>query len=59
LDALKNNYVYLSNPKDFNDPFDCNRNLIIEKQKEIQEWQYVEKLMIFQKLEYLVFRRME
>jgi len=21
LDALENNYVYLSNPKDFNDPF--------------------------------------
>jgi len=44
LDSLKKNYVYLSNPKDFNDPFDCNRNLIIEHQKEIEEWQYVETL---------------
>jgi hypothetical protein len=44
LDSLKNDYVYLSNPKDFNDPFDCNRNLIIEKQKEIEKWQYVETL---------------
>jgi len=44
LDSLRNDYVYLSNPKDFNDPFDCNRNLIIEKQKEIEDWQYVETL---------------
>jgi hypothetical protein len=44
LDSLKNNYVYLSNPKDFNDPFDCNRNLIIQKKKEIKEWEYVETL---------------
>jgi hypothetical protein len=44
LDSLKNDYVYLSNPKDFNDPFDCNRNLIIQKQKEIKEWEYVETL---------------
>lgn len=28
LDALFNNYFYLSNPGDFNDPFDCNINLI-------------------------------
>lgn len=44
LDSLKNDYVYLSNPKDFNDTFDCNRNLIIEKQKEIEDLQYVETL---------------
>ena len=31
LDCLENDYIYLSNPKDFNDPFDCNRNLIAEK----------------------------
>ena len=28
LDALMNNYFYLSNPRDFNDPFDCNVNLV-------------------------------
>ena len=44
IDGLKNDYIYLSNPKDFNDPFDCNRNLIVEKQKELQDWQYVESL---------------
>lgn len=44
LDGLENNYVYLSNPKDFNDPFDCNRNLILEKQKKLRNWQYVETL---------------
>jgi len=44
LDSLKNDYVYLSNPKNFNDPFDCNRNLIIEEQKKIEKWQYVETL---------------
>jgi hypothetical protein len=44
IDSLENNYVYLSNPKDFNDPFDCNRNLIIEKQKEIKDWEYIESL---------------
>jgi hypothetical protein len=44
LDSLKNNYVYLNNPINFNDPFDCNRNLIIEKQKQINEWEYVETL---------------
>ena len=25
LDSLLKGYVYSSNPKDFNDPFDCNR----------------------------------
>lgn len=44
LDSLQNDYFYLSNPKDFNDPFDCNRNLIEEKQKRLKDWQYVERL---------------
>jgi hypothetical protein len=44
IDSLEKNYLHLSNPKDFNDPFDCNRNLIEEEQKELHEWQYVEKL---------------
>ena len=39
IDNLQNDYIYLSNPKDFNDPFDCNRNLIIEKQKQLRNWQ--------------------
>jgi len=34
LDAIQNNYFFLSNPKDFNDPFDCNYNLIKEQQKD-------------------------
>lgn len=44
IDSLENDYIYLSNPKDFNDPFDCNRNLIAEKQKELRNWEYVERL---------------
>ena len=44
IDSLKNGYIYLSNPKDFNDPFDCNRNLIFEQRKELKDWQYVERL---------------
>ncbi|SEA52592.1 Protein of unknown function [Flavobacterium gillisiae] len=44
IDSLENDYIYLSNPKDFNDPFDCNRNLIAEKQKELRDWQYIERL---------------
>lgn len=44
INNLQNDYIYLSNPKDFNDPFDCNRNLIIEKQKQLRNWQYVEQL---------------
>jgi len=43
IDSLENDYIYLSNPKDFNDPFDCNRNLIIEERKEINDWQYIER----------------
>lgn len=34
IDALEKCYFYLTNPKDFNDPFDCSRNLIMEQQKE-------------------------
>lgn len=44
IDGLQNDYIYLNNPKDFNDPFDCSRNLIIENQKQLKEWQYVESL---------------
>lgn len=44
IDSLENDYIYLSNPKDFNDPFDCNRNLITEQRKELRDWQYVERL---------------
>lgn len=44
IDSLENDYIYLSNPKDFNDPFDCNRNLITEQRKELMDWQYVERL---------------
>lgn len=44
LDALKNSYFYLSNPKDFNDPFDCNRNLILEEQRELKDCEYIELL---------------
>ena len=28
IEALLNHYFYLSNPGDFNDPFDCNVNLV-------------------------------
>lgn len=41
LDALEKGYFYLNNPKDFNDPFDCNYNLITENQKELRDWEYV------------------
>lgn len=34
LDALEKGYFYLSNPLNFNDPFDCCNNLIIEKQRD-------------------------
>lgn len=44
IDALDNSYIYLSNPKSFNDPFDCNRNLIKEGQKKLEDWDYVESL---------------
>jgi hypothetical protein len=44
IESLEKDYIYLSNPKDFNDPFDCNRNLIKERQKELSEWDYVEIL---------------
>lgn len=32
IDALYRNYFFLSNPKEFNDPFDCNLNLIEDLQ---------------------------
>ncbi len=32
IDAIKNSYLYLNNPVEFNDPFDCTYNLIQEKQ---------------------------
>jgi hypothetical protein len=41
LDALEKAYFYLNNPKDFNDPFDCNYNLITENQRDLQDWEYV------------------
>lgn len=41
LDALEKGYFYLSNPKDFNDPFDCNYNLITENQRNLRDWEYV------------------
>lgn len=28
VDALINHYIYANHPREFNDPFDCNRNLI-------------------------------
>ncbi len=34
LDALKDGYFQINNPKNFNDPFDCCNNLIIEKQND-------------------------
>lgn len=34
LDALEHNYFHLNNPLNFNDPFDCCNNLIVEKQKD-------------------------
>ena len=40
LDALEKAYFYLNNPKDFNDPFDCNYNLITENQRDLQDWEY-------------------
>lgn len=44
LDGLENGYFYLCNPRYFNDPFDCNRNLIIENQKDLNDWDYVQLL---------------
>jgi hypothetical protein len=35
LDALEQGYFYLNNPLNFNDPFDCCNNLIIEKQRDL------------------------
>jgi len=36
LDALLNHYLYLANPSDFNDPFDCNLNLVEDMDK--KDW---------------------
>lgn len=33
IDSLLRNYFYLSNPSDFNDPFDCNLNLVKTNEK--------------------------
>ena len=44
IDAFQNGYFYLSNPKHFNDPFDCSKNLIFENQRELKDWEYVESL---------------
>ncbi|MES2240627.1 MAG: DUF2971 domain-containing protein [Bacteroidota bacterium] len=41
LDAIKNGYFFLSNPKEFNDPFDCSRNFIIENRKDFIDGEYV------------------
>jgi len=32
VEAIKDSYLYLNNPSEFNDPFDCTYNLIEEKQ---------------------------
>jgi hypothetical protein len=47
LDSLLNNYFYLSNPGDFNDPFDCNINLI-----ENNDLFEIDKLNIVQRNKY-------
>lgn len=44
IDSLEKDYFYLSNSKDFNDPFDCNRNLIFENQKELKNFDQVDSL---------------
>jgi hypothetical protein len=44
MDSIENDYFYLSNPRDFNDPFDCNRNLIQEYQRELDNYDYVDSL---------------
>ncbi len=44
IDCLEKDYFYLSNSKDFNDPFDCNRNLILENQKELKNFDHVDSL---------------
>lgn len=44
LDAIKNGYFFLSNPKEFNDPFDCSRNFIIENRKDFIDGDYIPSL---------------
>nr|WP_319401692.1 DUF2971 domain-containing protein [uncultured Carboxylicivirga sp.] len=41
--SLHENYFWLSNPKDFNDPFDCNSNLVEFESKEYREKYYSQK----------------
>lgn len=43
IDALLNNYFYLSNPSTFNDPFDCNLNLIENVENEINKLETVKR----------------
>jgi hypothetical protein len=44
LDAIKNGYFYLSNPKEFNDPFDCSVNFIIENRMDFIDCEYIPSL---------------
>ncbi|MBN8697019.1 MAG: DUF2971 domain-containing protein [Bacteroidetes bacterium] len=39
LEALEQGYLYFNNPQDFNDPFDCNYNLIKEQQRIAKDWE--------------------
>ena len=41
VDAIKDSYLYLNNPSEFNDPFDCTYNLIEEKQIRPVDGSYV------------------
>ncbi len=36
VDAISKGYFYLNNPINFNDPFDCCSNLVIEKQRSLE-----------------------
>lgn len=44
LDAIKSGYFYLNNPKEFNDPFDCSVNFIIENRKDFIDGEYMPSL---------------
>jgi hypothetical protein len=41
LEAIRDSYLYLNNPSEFNDPFDCTFNLIEEKQIRPVDGHYV------------------
>jgi len=43
LDALLNNYFYLSNPSTFNDPFDCNINIVLNIKNEVSKLNTVKR----------------